>query len=156
MLFPVVAGSTLLYYINKNPSRNKKNAQLVSEVKAKGFSFNHNCRKFVIVNANQAYKWAYQLGMFYKPEFGSIDDHFYRGIDPNNKCIEFFRKQFQRHVVFFCKKDLYFYLELTRYYFLGLEKAGISLELLKPRYHEMVNTSVKAFGLRPMFIGQLK
>ena len=154
MLFPVVAGSGLLWYLNKVPNR-KDVVRLNDELRTKGFGFDLNCKKFIIINTQKAYQWAYQLGEFYKPEFGSIDDHFHKAIDPNQICTKFFKQDYVKQCRLMPKNDLYFYLELVRNYYKGLIKAGITKDLLDLRYKDMVKSGVMYLNLNPTWIGKL-
>lgn len=154
--FPVFAGTTFFYYINKSSNRNDV-ARVRNEVAQKGFAFQLDCKKFIVANTQRAFQWAYQLGIYYKPQFGTIDDHFFKSIDPNSKCIKFFRENFRSQFAVIPKEDVYFYISLIKYYYLGLiDSRIVPVNILQIRYNDIVNTAVRAFGLNYNVLGKLE
>lgn len=149
--YPMVRGYTSGYYRVTKPS----DAKVESEAKSRGFKFSVDCKKFVILNRWRSLNWAYQLGLFYRPQFGPIDEHLNRSIDPDRRCIKFLQSDYKTQFQSLSKQDIQFYLQVILHYFKGLLQGNkFSYDILRIRFDDVLRLASK-YGAVTRVIGRL-
>lgn len=151
--YPMMRGYASGYYRVSAPPSDI--ATTDREAKARGFRFSLDCKQFIVLNKWSALRWAYQLGLFYRPQFGPIDNHFFRAIDPNKKCVDFLQLDYKKLFQVWNPKTIKFFLEITLHYFRGLLQSGhIPYEILRMRFDDLLKLSI-SYGIKPRVIGRL-
>lgn len=132
-------------------SRYKSELSIKNEVKIKGFSFNEDCKRFIITNHAKAYQWAYDLGLEWTPEKNSsIYDWFFSFFEPSGFCLKYFKQDYLTKARYFSKQDNIFYLYLIISYFRGLKASGlVDMSYLIGQWQDMRYQAINYFYIKP-------